>query len=192
MLEVPFRFDAERHEYLDLTTGEVRPHATGMLQQGGLIDDRWYTEESCERGQIVHRLTADYDLGAIEDLESVEHTYAGYLQGHAAAMQTLRPEFLSVEEPLMHPIHRYGVRPDRVLKLWGILGTLDVKSGAPHKAHAVQTALQALALESIHKMPAELLGRWGLYLKRNGKWKLERFEDSSDFVVAKRLVLEFC
>src|SRR5574341_1863405 len=50
--ELPFRFDALNHEYLSVATGEVFPHITGMLEQTGWIDDRWYTEESSDRGMV--------------------------------------------------------------------------------------------------------------------------------------------
>jgi hypothetical protein len=76
-----FRFDAVNHEYIDPSSGSVFPHITGMLQQTGWIDDTWYTEESSARGRAVHRLTADFDLGALH-VDSCVSRYRPYLLGH--------------------------------------------------------------------------------------------------------------
>ncbi len=92
-----FRFSSETHEYTDLLTGQIVPHITGILQATGWINDEWYTEESCERGTAIHKLTADYDLGAL-DVASCVSPYRGYLLSHVAAMNIIRPEILSVEE----------------------------------------------------------------------------------------------
>jgi hypothetical protein len=187
-----FAFDAGRHDYIDLDAGEVLPHITGMLEQAGLIDDRWYTEESCERGQVVHRLTADYDLGAIEDVRSVVSGFKPYLEAHVAAMRILRPQWAHVEEPLVSTRYRFGGRPDRVGLVYGAHSVLEVKSGALEAAHAIQTALQAiLAGEELH-LPPEAINRYGLYLTKAGKFKLEQFIDRGDFDEAHRIIARTC
>lgn len=100
MIAQAFRFNADTHTYY--LNGEERPHITGMLLRCGLVDDAWYTEESCERGRQVHKLTADYDLGALELARCVS-AYRGYLVTHAKAMSIMRPEIQAVEEALIHP-----------------------------------------------------------------------------------------
>src|SRR3990172_8052454 len=123
-----FRFDADRHEYIDSETGETLPHITGMLNVTGWIDDQWYTEESCDRGKAVHKLTADYDLGALTNVETCVTRYKGWLLGHVAAMLAIRPSWHSVEEPVVHPAHRFGGRPDRVGLIYALAGVMEVKS----------------------------------------------------------------
>lgn len=129
MLVTEFRFDSLNHEYIELQTGVVLPHITGMLEATGWIDDTWYEEEDRERGTAVHRLTADYDLGAIEDPADVSSRYKGWLLAHVAAMAIMRPTILAVEQPLVHPTLKFGGRPDRIVIAYGARGVLELKSG---------------------------------------------------------------
>ncbi len=187
----PFRFDAANHEYIDLDTGRVLPHITGMLEAAGWVDDTWFTEESSQRGQMVHRITADYDLGALH-VESCDSGYRGYLLGHIKACGILRPAIESVEEPLVHPTERWGGRPDRVVRLAGVLGVLEIKSGQPAKSNQIQTALQAVLVAAAGAdIPAELFGRWCLYLTARGQFKLEQHKERRDFDEARRITRRY-
>lgn len=187
----PFRFDADRHDYIDLETGELRPHITGMLEATDWIDPRWYTEDSRIRGQAVHRLTADFDLGAL-DVDSCTSRYRGYLLAHVELMAKMRPEILAVEEPRLHPYWRYGGRPDRVWRYAGALTIPEIKSGDYTKAHPIQTALQAILLELEHGLPAQLFVRMGVYLKANGRAKVLQFDDRADFTKARKVIQQCC
>jgi hypothetical protein len=186
-----FRFDATNHEYIDLETGAVLPHITGMLERTGWIDDTWYTEESSERGTAVHRLTADYDLGAL-DVESCVSRYRGYLLGHVAAMGILRPEIVAVEEPIINPIQKWGGRPDRVIVVRKLRGVLEIKTGIEARSHQIQTALQAILEGFECGIPAEGLSRQALYLKDKGKFKLLEHRDRRDFIEAQRVIARCC
>jgi hypothetical protein len=192
---VPFRFDARNHEYVDVATGAVLPHITGMLEQAGLVDDDWFTEESRIRGTAVHRLTADYDSGSLDPAKCISK-YREYLLGHVAAMTILRGQGLEVhaiEEAIVHEIYRYGGRPDRIVTLSGRRGVLEIKTTAqPAKSHMVQTALQAMLDECESGLPAETLGRWCLYLRPKGKWKLEEHRSMRDFTEAQRVIRVCC
>jgi hypothetical protein len=185
---IHFRFDVEAHTYTELGTGYVFPHVTGMLTRTGWVDDTWMTEESCERGQIVHTLTADFDLGAIENPHTVTSAHKGYLLAHVALMQALGVTVLAVEEPIVCPVHRFGVRPDRVDDDAGLVGPFEIKSGEEAKSHPIQTALQAIALEHKLQVPAELQQRLCAYLKPNGRYKLREHRDPADFTRAREIL----
>ena len=188
---VTFRFNAVAHEYVDLGTGAILPHITGMLERTGWVDSTWFSEESSIRGQAVHRLTADYDLGAL-DVGTCQSRHRGYLLGHVKAMQILRPEILAVEEPVVHPIYKFGGRPDRVLVVRGRKGVLEGKSGVEQRAHAVQTALQAILVAAEFDLPPELLARFALYLQDNGKFSLVEHKSPNDFAEAQRVIRVCC
>lgn len=182
-----FRFDAEAHEYISLVDGQVLPHITGMLERTGWIDDTWMTEESSERGRCVHALTAEYDLAGLE-LETCVSRYRGYLLAHAAAMRALRPTWTAIEEPVVHPLLRFGGRPDRVGRVQQLQTVLEVKSGVEAPSHAIQTALQAILVSAYAPLPAAQWRRLALYLKANGKYKLIEHRDRRDFDEAHRII----
>jgi hypothetical protein len=186
-----FRFDAGAHEYLDIETGEVFPHITGMLETTGWIDDRWYTEESSDRGTAVHQLTAAYDLGALH-VESCQSRFRGYLLGHVKAVSIARPKWLHIEEPMVHPVFRFGGRPDRDCIAYGLRATWELKSGDPERSHQIQTALQAILIAVDANLPPESIGRFCEYVKDKGKFKVERFIDRRDFDEARRIIRACC
>ena len=182
-----FRFDRETHVYtLD---GEEIPHVTGMLEQAGYLSDVYYHEEGAERGQIVHALTAEYDLGAIPDPSTVVSKYKGWLDAHVAAMRVLRPTITAVEEAVCSYVYRYGTRPDRVWTFKGMRCLVDLKTGGPEQWHPYQLALQAIA---VGQLPPEAWRRYCLYLKDNGRWRLVEYSDRRDFDVAHNIIREAC
>jgi hypothetical protein len=198
-----FRFDASAHEYVANDTGEVLPHITGYLKAGQLVDDRWFTEAHSERGRCVHTLTADYDLGAIEDPAESTSRHKGYLLAYAAAKRLLRPEWDHVEVPFVNWDYRFGGRPDRLGLIAGGLALADIKSGVEQKAMApvtgnrvvavaaVQMALQAILVAPTLALPAESIFRYGIYVKSTGKFKVVPYTDARDFDVARRLLRDY-
>lgn len=190
-----YAFDANEHQYLDTQYGEVLPHITGMLQRTGWVDSDWYTEESKIRGGAVHRLTADYDLGAIEDadLPKVVSAYKGWLLAHVAMCRIIRPTWLRVEQAIIHERYRFGGRPDRLGVIYGAKAIPEVKSGGYEKAHGVQTALQAILMSQEDGLPPEAYVRYGWYLQKNGKFRLHEFPDTSkDMAEAYRIIRVCC
>jgi hypothetical protein len=190
---LPFRFDAANHEYVDIATGVVLPHITGMLEAAGLIDTRWFSEECKVRGTEVHTLTRDYDLGAL-DVESCTSRYKRWLQAHVKAMDIIRPAFdvNDIERTFAHPTFGYAGRPDRVGRIYGQVGVLEIKSGPPEASHAIQTALQAMLVEQQVGVPARFQVRFALYLQGDGKHKLREHKRDYDFDVAREIIRKCC
>lgn len=188
---VPFRFDKVEHVYRD-TDGTVRPHITGMLKQTGWVDDRWYTAESRIRGQAVHKLAMDWDLGALVDLKACTSPYKGWLAGHVRFSHIETPAWDDIEVAYFHPLYRFGGRPDRVGTLRGVRWIVDLKTGGKSKHHAIQTALQAILAEQVHHLPARYWKRGALYLTREGRYKLDPHEDQRDLHEAMDVIRECC
>lgn len=187
-----FRFDKAAHEYF--LDGELVPHITGMLEQTGWIDSTWMSEESSVRGTAIHALTAAYDFGALDITdEDAGGIYRGWLLGYAAAMKMLgQPTWDEIEQPGAHPTFRFGGRPDRVGKVFGVKTVMEIKSGAAMKSHPIQTALQAILRSASNGLPAELWGRRALYLKANGTFRIPPHCDKSDFVEAYKVIKRCC
>lgn len=186
---VPFNFDHHDHTYS--VEGAVVPHITGMLLQVGEIDDTWFTEEACDRGTAVHDLTASYDLGAL-DPRTLVSKFRNYVLAHVAAMQVLRPTHLAVEEPEVHPSHRFGGRPDRVMKVARVLTVYEVKSGAKEKSHQIQTALQAILIAWRYRLQPHMIQRMAGYYTNTGRYSLELHRNRADFDRAMEIIKECC
>jgi hypothetical protein len=162
-----------------------------MLQATGWIDDRWFTADASERGTAVHRLTLDYDLGALDPRQCLS-LYKPWLLGYVTAIAPMAPEFLHLEEGFMHPTFRFGGRPDRVGFFYGCAGVLEIKTGAYMKSHLIQTALQAILVAPVLRLPPESLVRYCAYAKGNGRFKIEEFIDVGDFLEARKVIAETC
>lgn len=190
---LPFRFDRGAHTYIALDTGAALPHITGMLERTGWIDDLWFTEESSDRGTAVHELTKDYDLEALDPDQCVS-VFRPYLLAYVKARSMMVPpaQILGIEEPFVHPYWRYGGRPDRHGVFYGLRAVLELKSGEPDRAHQIQTALQANLLAPTAGLPATAIARFCLYLRGNGKFKLEEHTDRRDYDEAARVIRTCC
>jgi len=186
-----FRFNSEDHSYTDLATGEELPHITGMLEKAGLIDSTWMTEDGRARGTAVHELTKQFDLDAL-DVETCRSPFRPYLLAHAKAMSILRPTMLAIEEAIVHPVLRFGGRPDRLIILNGVKGVWEIKSGAPERAHAIQLAMQSILAELRTGLPAAAHARYACYLKPSGKFSVEEFTDRRDFDRAREVIQRCC
>lgn len=185
---VPFRFDPVAHAY---TIEGVRvPSITQLLKRAGLVDDTWYTDDARDRGTRVHDLTAAYDLGglALEDVVGFEE-HAAYLQHYVEFVKMVRPEWGYVEVPFVHEAHRFGGRPDRVGRVFAMASVVEIKSGAPEKAHAVQTALQAILVAPLLTLPPELIQRYVVYLTPE-KFKVEHYHSNRDLDRARKVLRE--
>lgn len=182
-----FSFDAERHAYIAHDTGEQLPHITGLLE----VDDLWLTPESRVRGSIVHRLTADYDLGAL-DVASCVSEHKAYLLAHVHLMTMVEHEWIDIERPRVHWGHRFGGRPDRVGFVDKVASLCEIKSGQPEKHHQVQTALQAILVAPDLNLPPDAIRRHVIYLKPDGRAKFLEHDKRADYDRAYEAIRKHC
>lgn len=155
-------FDAATHTYrLD---GQVVPSVTQILGEAGLIDDRWYTEESQLRGRTVHVITALDDRGELDEAK-VDAEYRGYLDAWRRFKAETKCEILSVEERVCNFVYRYAGTIDRRIRLPGLIELGDLKTGQPEWWHRFQSAGYWMC----HDINAG--GRCSIYLRSDGTWK---------------------
>lgn len=185
---IPFRFDPDGHRYL--VENRQVPNITTMLETTGWVDSTWYTEEGRRRGTAVHRLTTDYDLGALE-LATCTSEFKHYLLHYADAVRIVRPAWQHVEVPFVHEQFRFGGRPDRVGRVFGALAVVEIKSGAPEKSHGVQLALQAYLVAPVLGLPPELLQRYVFYAGPK-KCKVDELVNRRDFAEARKVIRTCC
>ena len=139
-------FDPLLHEYRDDET--IIPSVTQVLKNAGLIDDRFFTTESRERGSAVHELCQRYANGERRDdlgrgLASLE-----YVNALAAWFRDRRPYAIATEQMIEGNIdgHRYAGTFDLLAEVDGKRWLIDYKTGAGAKWHPAQIAAYALAV----------------------------------------------
>ena len=195
-----FRFDARLHQYIDIRTGEVLPSITQLLERAGEVNGDFFSEESAERGTQVHRLTLDYDLGAL-DVSDCVSKYRGWLLAWEELTTVLqRPDWLHLEEPFVHPVLRFAGTPDRVGYIYKRLSVAEIKSGPYAYAkrrgqpgpHELQTALQAILVAKRLHINPEMIARWGLYIDEKGHGKALEFPNHADIRRAREIIRKFC
>lgn len=189
MESAPFRFDADSHVYTD-ARGRV-PNITGLLTLAGWVDEQWLTGESSWRGRVVHKLTADYDMRAV-DVADVEGEFRPYLLAHVDCLALVKPEWLHIEVGAVHPTLRFAGTPDRVASVFRARSVWEVKSGERQKSHAIQTALQAILASPELRLPPTAIHRYAEYLTPDGRYKLDQHKDRRDFAEARRIIAKYC
>jgi len=143
-----FTYDKTRHVYR--LNGQRLLHTTEVLQDVGHIDPTYYTEESRERGRVVHEVTAHLDRGGGLKWDTLHVELQGFVESWLRLRDELRPtRFLAIEHPIYHPLYLYGTTPDRVL-LWEgrtwVWEFKTVKAGHAPYWTKWQTAAQDMAL----------------------------------------------
>lgn len=161
-------FNPELHEYR--IDGHVVPSVTQILSEAGLVDDRWYTEESQFRGRFVHLMTALDDQCELNE-EMVHDEYLGYLKAWRRFKADTKCEILSIEERVCNSTYRYAGTTDRRLTWNGPLYIADIKTGAPAWWHKIQTAGYWIC-DGI-----DAASRCTIYLNCDGTWKA-RIQDA--------------
>lgn len=185
-----FHYDDAAHAYT--LNGRPVLSITQLIEKGGLVSGlEFFTEASRQRGTEIHRLCTLFDLGAL-DLAALNSPYAPYVLAYIEACQQLKPELIEIEEAVYHPDYRLAGRPDRVWRVMNLQTVAEIKSAAKAKHHAIQTALQAIVLSAHHPLPPEQWQRLVIYVKKTGRFSVERHDDPRDFHTAYGLIKEFC
>jgi hypothetical protein len=153
---------------------------TEALTLAGLVDAQWFTEASSARGTAVHAACALDDAGDLDE-STVHPAVAPYLSGWRRFRAEMQPEILTIEEGVRHEPYRYRGTLDRRMKLRGIEGVGDIKTGAPLASHPIQLAAYALTFD-------RPLARWGIYLREDGSYRIEECRDRRDFDVWKAVI----
>lgn len=178
-------FNQETHQYFD-RSGKRVPCASDILEHFGIsnIEDvRGFigdkaVEASAEFGQNVHATMSLYDLG---ELESCDPHIEPYLNGWKKYLESVRPQFIAIELPLMSEIWNVAGTPDRVTRL-----TIpDIKTGAITIAEAIQTAIYKIIVDESLKV--KIKERYSVHLSPN-VFKIIQHKDNTDINIAKALI----
>lgn len=184
-----FRFDAHQHKYY--VGDRELISVTTLLKIMGL---QWYPDNEAVRlkmelGSYVHQITEYYDKNRLgysvkfypENIykndairkENGMHEALPYFEAYKKFLQDTDCEIVEVETRYYHPAWWYAGTIDRLVRLNGQLAILDLKTGIPIPATALQIGGYA-----------ELYRHWQgvtpkghvLYLQKDGNYKLKEIE----------------
>lgn len=177
-------FDEAKHTY---TLGtRLLPSVTTILKDVGLLGDltKFSNDFAMTRGSMVHKVCEMWDIGTLDE-ESVDPQLAGYFAAYKKFRGEMDIEWTEIEKPRHDAALGYAGTPDRV----GNRIVLDIKTGSAQAWHGPQLAAYTmLALEA----PLNTLTkRYGLYLAKDGTYKLKRYESRSDFDIFRACVTVF-
>ena len=166
-----FTFDEKTHVYK--YDGVILPSVTEVLKTMGFIDYQFAKEWHMERGRAVHNATALFDRCVLNP-DSVSPEVQPYLDAwmHFKMDSDFKPHM--IEEKMFSEIYGFAGTPDRVGELSGRRVLLDIKCNQVPE----WTAIQLGAYKKL--LPPMVIDRYGVELRKDGKYRLVPFNDPSD------------
>ena len=183
-------FDPKTHTYT--LKGLPIPSVTQVI--AGTQDFLGVPEETMEaareRGNLVHKATAEWDLYgkvSLREAEDKSPELVGYLRAWMAFVGAAAFSPLVIEAPVYSSRYRFAGTIDRA----GFIGEepviLDIKTAASssrlHPAVGLQLAAYQQAYNESRPPPEKAEGRYAVQLRPDGKYTLTQYTDKGDFSV---------
>ena len=126
-----FHFDKEKHLYtLRHPSRIIRlPSVSDVIRDNGLIDDRWFDEQSRSRGSVIHAVLAGYARGLRFDWDLLDADLHGWVMSGIKLLDFLKAEVIETETPRYHAQWLYAGTGDIIFKRAGAEIVADWKSG---------------------------------------------------------------
>lgn len=173
--------DGDHRYWFD--SGREAIGVTCALKAAGLLEDRWFTEQSAVRGSYTHQALEYLDAGELVET-SVDSALQGYVEAYRRFLAecALGPIVLS-EAVLGDAVLGFAGTVDRVRYVGPHLSVIDIKSGHPFAWHRLQLSAYAeLVKQATHHA---VVRRWGLYLRPDGTYSFVHYSDRTDWDVFK-------
>lgn len=187
-------FEPVKHHYK--VDGILKRSVTGIIQDAGLVDTKWFTEESRQRGSAVHHGVRLLLEGHKLDPKTVDPRIVGYIKGAERFLSEVFVEPICVEVPMYHEtldycgtmdlVARYGSKKLITIIDWKTGPVPDLEVVSPE---ALQMAFYKMLFEA--NQPGKIQKRLGVHLEKNGNYKLAPFiYDERDEAEARKLLKE--
>lgn len=159
------------------------PHVTEVLRDAGLVNLEWCTEEHRDRGTAVHLATRFHDEDDL-DRDSLEPTVQVRLASYERFLREVGAEIVpdAIERYVESLTFGYCGTFDRLVRIKGVLGILDIKGTAKSAWHGAQLAAYQAAHPQHNGEPVRQ--RWNLYL-HDDDYRLVERNDRDDWPVFK-------
>lgn len=162
---------------------------TTVLRAEKLIDDRFFSPESAQRGTAVHAAVEQDDRGILDEAFA-DPRILPYLEGWRRFRSEHRYEPLVApilgtlavhsEIRMFSPTLDLAGTADSIGTMAGVngLALVDVKSGTPSPATSLQTAAYA---STYHEHTGRIIAaRFAVQVSDDGTYRLHRYRDSND------------
>ena len=164
-------FNEEEHIYKE--NGHIYPSVTQILKRVGIIDTRWYSEASAQRGtnihEIINRIGDKLDPLIFLDIDS---EYTGYISAYARFLEDNNLVIIESENPKINFDYEYAGKPDIIGRLNNKKCIIDVKTGSQERWHGIQLTAYKLLLPKNN-----IQALYGLYLQKDEKYRLVEYLD---------------
>ena len=166
-------FNEEIHEYrLD---GRRLPSVTTILKEMGFIDTTWFTEESRQRGIIVHRLCELDDLGSLNP-ESVDPRLKGYLRAWQKYRDAEDLCFTHIEHRMASSRMGYAGTCDRVgIDRKGRTVLIDIKTSPEDSGPYIEWQLGAYKCLLREEGLPHILRLLSIHLEEDGEFRVQEW-----------------
>jgi hypothetical protein len=155
------------------------PHVTAILKAAGLIDLEWVGDYVRDLGTAVHAATEYLDQGDL-DWTTVPAAALPRVRQYQKFRDELKPEILAIEIHVVNETLRYQGRYDRLCRINGREGILDIKGPMQAPWQALQLVLYAATL-------GRPLARWTLHLS-DDRYQLIEHNGRSDWAAARAAI----
>jgi len=165
---------------------EEYPHITRILSP---VMDHRATDYALNRGRLVHQACAILDSGKGGGLhwDSLDPELRPRVEAWANFKQHMGlEEFSLIEQPIISFKERYGGTPDRFTNRrtwWTVPVILEIKNGDVIGWEGLQLAGQMGLIQAQTHISITGFKRKSVHLFPNGTWKLEHWDDPSDWKV---------
>lgn len=141
---------------------------------------KFIPQEALERGRRVHAVTEALDQDRLVD---PEEDILGWVSAYKTFLRDVRPDYEFIEHRVEQDSLKFHGVIDRVGTLGGAFSRrrciIDLKTGPKKPQDSVQTAAYSLLLDPPRY---DTLDRYGLYLRRDGSYKLRKYDSPYDFI----------
>jgi len=162
-----FISDEDTHAYF--WHGCPVPSVTTILSGVGVIDSRWFNEQSAIRGTYVHEATALFDRNELRE-DTLDPVLVPYVDAYKKFLSDTLFAPTLIEEALYSEAYGFAGTLDRTGDLYGNNVLIDIKTGTAPKWVKWQTAAyRELTLEVGTQFPQY---RHSLQLKEDGTYRL--------------------
>jgi hypothetical protein len=171
----PLLFEPDGHRYS--VGGRVLPSVTTVLQDQGLIDSEWFTDDARDRGTRVHLASRMLDDDELDE-DSIDESIAPYVTAYRKFLALTQPEWIYIEHRVFDLQHWYAGTLDRAGIVNGVRMLIDIKTGGFPKSSGPQTAAYKRRLPDAHTWK-----RAALQLKADETFVLHPLTERSDEAV---------